>query len=69
MLEPFCDITDLFSGRDYPIANLYFENVWRIVMLLKELGKSDDYELNTMARAMKEKFDKKQVLKHCLLLL
>ncbi|KAL6517377.1 hypothetical protein OROMI_033078 [Orobanche minor] len=58
LLEPLCDITNLFSGRDYPIANLYFENVWRIGMLLKDLKNSDDLDLSLMAGKMKDKFDK-----------
>ncbi|KAL6558272.1 hypothetical protein OROMI_018622 [Orobanche minor] len=58
ILEPFYDITMLFSGSEYPTSNLYFENVWRIAMLLKELEKSSDDTLRTMAIDMKSKFDK-----------
>ncbi|KAL6509187.1 hypothetical protein OROGR_022497 [Orobanche gracilis] len=58
LLEPLCSITDLFSGRDYPTANLYFENVWRIGMLLKNLDGCDNWELSNMAGVMKAKFDK-----------
>jgi hypothetical protein len=30
ILKPFYTITNLFSGRDYPTANLYFENIWKV---------------------------------------
>ena len=33
-LKPFNDITTLFSGTDYPTANLYFQGVSRIELLL-----------------------------------
>ncbi|KAK9705574.1 hypothetical protein RND81_07G067300 [Saponaria officinalis] len=60
VLGPFNDITELFSGSDYPTANLYFENVWRIAMLLKELVRvqSHDEVLRKMAMDMQKKFDK-----------
>ncbi|KAL6553826.1 hypothetical protein OROMI_019499 [Orobanche minor] len=58
LLEPLSDITDLFSGSDYPTANLYFENVWKIGMILKDLRKSNDLLLSKMAKDMTEKFDK-----------
>ena len=35
-LKPFNDITTLFSGTDYPTANLYFQGVSRIELLLLE---------------------------------
>ncbi|KMT11519.1 hypothetical protein BVRB_5g108380 isoform B [Beta vulgaris subsp. vulgaris] len=37
ILEPFSHITELFFGSNYPTSNLYFENVWKIAMLLKDL--------------------------------
>ncbi|KAL8105488.1 hypothetical protein AgCh_029322 [Apium graveolens] len=58
VLEPFYDITKLFSGSDYPTANLYFENVWRIAMHLRELATSDDIDLGYMGLSMKDKFEK-----------
>ena len=30
VLKPFYDITKLFSGTNYPTANLYFHCVWKI---------------------------------------
>ncbi|XP_074300277.1 zinc finger BED domain-containing protein RICESLEEPER 1-like [Silene latifolia] len=60
VLGPFYDITELFSGSDYPTSNLYFENVWRISMLLKEVVKvqSHDEVLRDMTIEMQKKFDK-----------
>ncbi|KAK9668680.1 hypothetical protein RND81_13G077900 [Saponaria officinalis] len=58
VLEPFCEITNLFSGSDYPTSNLYFENVWRIAMLLKDLVRGEDVDIILMGRKMQEKFDK-----------
>ncbi|KAL4351826.1 hypothetical protein GQ457_06G005140 [Hibiscus cannabinus] len=58
ILEPFYDITMMFSGSDYPTANLYFGNVWRILMLLRELTKSNEAVLKKAAIEMKKKFDK-----------
>lgn len=58
VLEPFNEITELFSGSDYPTSNLYFGNVWKILMLLNELNNSDDELLKAMSIEMKQKFDK-----------
>ncbi|KAK9756693.1 hypothetical protein RND81_01G115000 [Saponaria officinalis] len=60
VLEPFNDITELFSGSDYPTVNFYFENVWRVSMLLKQLVQiqSHDEVLRKMAIDMQKKFDK-----------
>uniref|UniRef100_A0A2N9GLN0 BED-type domain-containing protein n=1 Tax=Fagus sylvatica TaxID=28930 RepID=A0A2N9GLN0_FAGSY len=57
-LKPFYDITTLFSGTDYPTANLYFHGVSQIELLLLEEIESPDIFINDMAQRMKEKFDK-----------
>jgi len=63
-LKPFYDITTLFSGSNYPTANLYFSAVWRIQMKLKEVAcvYHDVYvnqdQICCMAKSMKTKFDK-----------
>ncbi|XP_010527739.1 PREDICTED: zinc finger BED domain-containing protein RICESLEEPER 2-like isoform X2 [Tarenaya hassleriana] len=58
-LEPFYEITNLFSGSKYPTSNLYFFQVWRIECLLKEYMKNgEDDIIQSMASNMKEKFDK-----------
>jgi len=58
LLGPFCDITDMFSGSEYPTANLYFENVWKIDMFLKEQSESRDQVIRDMVIHMRAKFDK-----------
>ncbi|OMO71817.1 putative Zinc finger, BED-type [Corchorus capsularis] len=57
-LKPFYDITNLFSGRDYPTANLYFENVWQIQRNIDKELISQDPIMREMATTMKEKFSK-----------
>ncbi|XP_010556070.1 PREDICTED: zinc finger BED domain-containing protein RICESLEEPER 1-like [Tarenaya hassleriana] len=58
-LEPFYEITNLFSGSKYPTSNLYFFQVWRIECLLKDYMKNEeDQMIQSMANNMKGKFDK-----------
>ena len=57
-LKPFYDITTLFSGSRYPMANLYFHGVWKIELLIKEKIESEDKVIQSMASRMKVKFDK-----------
>ena len=58
VLEPFYDITKLFSGTNYPTANLYFHCVWKIQLRIMEQLEDDDAIIKAMAKEMKEKFDK-----------
>ncbi|XP_030969971.1 zinc finger BED domain-containing protein RICESLEEPER 3-like [Quercus lobata] len=58
VLEPFYDITKLFSGKNYPIANLYFHCVWKIQLCIMEQLEDDDAIIRAMEKEMKEKFDK-----------
>jgi len=39
-LEPFYDITNLISGSSYPIANLYFMQVWKVQCILEKKTKT-----------------------------
>ncbi|XP_031282330.1 zinc finger BED domain-containing protein RICESLEEPER 2-like [Pistacia vera] len=57
-LQPFYEITTLFSGSQYPTANLYLRNVWRIQVRLYEEMENEDEVLSTMASQIKGKFDK-----------
>ncbi|KAL4627208.1 hypothetical protein ACB092_05G151700 [Castanea dentata] len=57
-LKPFNDITTLFSGIDYPTANLYFQGVSQIELLLLEEMESQDSFISNMVDQMKGKFDK-----------
>ena len=57
-LAPFHSITEMFSGSDYPTANLYFANVFAIEKLLT-LGHNHELDcIKQMASAMLEKFEK-----------
>ncbi|KAL2935865.1 Zinc finger BED domain-containing protein DAYSLEEPER [Bienertia sinuspersici] len=57
-LGPFHSITELFSGSDYPTANLYFVNVLTIENLLV-LGNNHDVDsIKKMASVMLEMFEK-----------
>lgn len=54
----FHEVTLAFSGTKYPTSNLYFPNVIKVRLFLKEhMGGSDRF-LKTMATRMWEKFDK-----------
>ncbi|XP_071917103.1 zinc finger BED domain-containing protein DAYSLEEPER-like [Coffea arabica] len=57
-LRPFYDMTILFSGSKYPIANLYFPNVWKIQCLLNKEANSPDFLISEIASNMKTKFQK-----------
>ncbi|XP_019433917.1 PREDICTED: zinc finger BED domain-containing protein RICESLEEPER 2-like, partial [Lupinus angustifolius] len=59
-LKPFYDITVLFSGTSYPTANLYFFNVWKIQVSLRDACTYDDRDdlICRMAKEMKGKFEK-----------
>ncbi|KAL2934009.1 putative AC transposase [Bienertia sinuspersici] len=57
-LSVFHEVTLAFSGTKYPTSNLYFPNVLKVRMLLKEHMGSADRFLKTMATKMNEKFEK-----------
>ncbi|KAL4632156.1 hypothetical protein ACB092_04G031900 [Castanea dentata] len=44
-LKPFYDITTLFSGTQYPTANLYFHGVWKIHLRILEEMEDDDIDI------------------------
>ncbi|XP_021732746.1 zinc finger BED domain-containing protein RICESLEEPER 2-like [Chenopodium quinoa] len=50
-LEPFYDITNLFSGSEYPTSNLYVANICRIESLLVAASKGDDPKLKENGRS------------------
>ena len=58
LLRPFYDLTTLFSGTNYPTANLYFHGVWKIQKVITEEVNNLDIEVSEMARQMKRKFEK-----------
>ena len=47
-LKPFNDITTLLSETDYPIANLYFQEVSQIELLLLEEMESQNSFISNM---------------------
>ncbi|KAL2923402.1 Zinc finger BED domain-containing protein RICESLEEPER 2 [Bienertia sinuspersici] len=57
-LEPFYKVAVLFSGSDYPTANLYFANVVLIEMFLVEAHNHEVYSIRTMCKEMMHKYDK-----------
>ncbi|KZV40262.1 hypothetical protein F511_29621 [Dorcoceras hygrometricum] len=57
-LEPFYDTTNLISGSSYPTSNMYFMQVWKIDVLLKENLFNEDVVVGDMCKMMKEKLDK-----------
>ncbi|XP_021764221.1 zinc finger BED domain-containing protein RICESLEEPER 1-like [Chenopodium quinoa] len=54
-LQPFYDITVLFSSVEYPTANLYFVSVLRIEYVIYQAHK--DLKLSPMATVMLKKFE------------
>lgn len=57
-LAPFFDMTELFSGTQYPTASLYFPSVLEIQLLIQAEMESTDLVIQAMAKEMKPKFDK-----------
>ncbi|XP_028778796.1 zinc finger BED domain-containing protein RICESLEEPER 2-like [Neltuma alba] len=55
---PFARITELISGTSYPTSNLYFVQISKIKLLLKEFLDHDDVVIQNMVASMLEKFDK-----------
>ncbi|CAO2168651.1 unnamed protein product [Urochloa humidicola] len=58
ILEKFSDATEILSGSNYPTANLYFDLIWDIKLLLENEFSNPDVMIAAMACAMKEKFQK-----------
>lgn len=58
LLQPFYEVTKLFSGSDYPTANLYFPCVWKIHLQILRAKVCDDNDINRAATGMLDKFDK-----------
>ncbi|XP_059436054.1 zinc finger BED domain-containing protein RICESLEEPER 2-like [Corylus avellana] len=58
VLSIFNDVTNVVSGSEYPTANLYFPEVWRMKEVL--MIKCDDRNeyMRSMASTMIDKFDK-----------
>lgn len=57
-LKVFYEVTKVFSGTLYPTANMYFPNVLKVRLLLKEEMVSCDSFIKKMAARMFDKFSK-----------
>ena len=57
-LGVFHEITNMISGSEYPTANLFLPELYRIKELLIEKSSDVSYHIRTMASKMSEKFDK-----------
>ena len=57
-LRVFYEVTCAFSGSKYPTSNLYFPNVVRVRILLKEEMEKGDGFMKGMAAIMYGKFEK-----------
>ncbi|KAA8536894.1 hypothetical protein F0562_029372 [Nyssa sinensis] len=57
-LGTFNVVTNIISGTEYPTANLFLSELWRIKVLLNEKSVDDNEFIRAMASMMKAKFDK-----------
>ncbi|MFQ6630774.1 hypothetical protein Gotur_009834, partial [Gossypium turneri] len=57
-LKVFYDVTCVFSGSNYPTANLYFRGVWKVHKVLLDTTKDPYSFLTPMVKQMQEKFNK-----------
>lgn len=57
-LAKFHKVTEIFSGRRYPTANLFFRKVCNIKIALMSWLSSDELIIREMAEKMMEKFEK-----------
>ena len=57
-LETFYVVTNIFSGSKYCTANVFFREVYRIHMLLRENSKDESNLFGRMAKNMLVKFEK-----------
>ncbi|XP_040952762.1 zinc finger BED domain-containing protein DAYSLEEPER [Gossypium hirsutum] len=57
-LKVFYDVTCVFSGSNYPTANLYFREVWKVHKFLLDTVKGPYSFLTPMVKQMQEKYNK-----------
>lgn len=58
LLEVFNVVTNIISGSEYPTANLYLAEVFRIKLVLDQVIQDESDFMKEIAKAMKGKFDK-----------
>ncbi|XP_019099713.1 PREDICTED: zinc finger BED domain-containing protein RICESLEEPER 2-like [Camelina sativa] len=56
LLQPFAELTKMISSSSYPIANLYFMQVWAIKCWLRDHDDSSDPVICDMVENMNEKY-------------
>jgi hypothetical protein len=58
LLEVFNGVTNIISGSEYPTANLYLAEVYRIKQVIDNAIQDESQFMKDMANGMKTKFDK-----------
>lgn len=58
LLEVFNVVSHVISGSEYPTANLYLPEVWRVKQELDKAASNEFPFMKTVATKMEEKFDK-----------
>jgi hypothetical protein len=58
VLSVFNNVTNVVFGIEYPIANIYLPEVWRIKEVLMNKYENRNKYMRSMATKMIEKFDK-----------
>ncbi|KAG6511880.1 hypothetical protein ZIOFF_029959 [Zingiber officinale] len=58
ILKVFYEATKIISGSEYPTANLFLNEVYRVKVILDEKSCDEEEFIRKMVQKMKEKFDK-----------
>lgn len=58
ILKVFYDATNIISGSEYPTANLFLNEVFRVKVVLDERSCDEEEFIRNMVQKMKAKFDK-----------
>jgi hypothetical protein len=58
LLQVFKGATDIVSGSQYSTSNLYFHEMWKIKLALKQESSVEVAEIAMVLKAMKKKFNK-----------
>ncbi|KAG6499326.1 hypothetical protein ZIOFF_039090 [Zingiber officinale] len=58
VLKVFYQATKIISGSEYPITNLFLNEVYRVKLILYEKSCDEEEFIRKMVQKMKEKFDK-----------
>ncbi|XP_073153391.1 zinc finger BED domain-containing protein RICESLEEPER 2-like isoform X2 [Henckelia pumila] len=58
ILKVFYDATNIISGSEYPTANLFLNEVFRVIVVLDKRSCDEEEFIRKMVQKMKAKFDK-----------